>query len=192
MKRWERLRNWMASLQPRLIIETALRLAVATVVNTYFSQLIFTTNLMPILDEGFKSSRLANWTTFRADAERMPKMRRLWPPHATIEFSFVFTTTVYIFLKCFVVKRFTGEEKDGNLSAGPVRCTAIEIVQTLRSGLVIAVVLFLMLLPMQRLAEMHVFVIVLNLVHSVLLCQFVALIMFAFSARTEGIKVKVE
>lgn len=66
-------------------------------------------------------------------------------------------------------------------SLGTERLPSSLLALRLFSAAIAAVSVFTLLLPMQRLAEMHIFVISLNFVHILLTCELTAVIMFFFS-----------
>ncbi|EPB73783.1 hypothetical protein ANCCEY_07120 [Ancylostoma ceylanicum] len=165
---------------------------------------MFDRRLIPFLDNTFKASLLMNWSAFHRDADRMPKMHKLWPPHDNFELAVVYTVALYVFLKCFltpenvlqVLQRLVGrpdfnvtDEDEKVLGTGHLPSSLLAL--RLFSAAVVAVSVFTLLLPMQRLAEMHVFVISLNFLHILLTCEMTAVIMFFYAERLQD-KVKKE
>ncbi|KAL6727888.1 hypothetical protein Aduo_009726 [Ancylostoma duodenale] len=204
MERLRRLKESITSIQPRVVAETTARLALASAANYYLSQCMFDRRLIPFLDNVFKASPLINWSAFHRDADRMPKMQKLWPPHDNFELAVVFTMALYVTLKYFltpenvlqVLQRLVGrpdftvsEEDEKPLGSGHFSSSLLAV--RLFSAAVVAVCVFTLLLPMQRLAEMHIFVISLNFFHMLLMCELTAVIMFFYSERVQD-KVKTE
>ncbi|KAK6029804.1 hypothetical protein OSTOST_04077 [Ostertagia ostertagi] len=103
MEKLRRLRQSVSTIQPRVFVETTVRLALASIVNFYLSRFIFSYKLIPTLENAFQATPLAEWLFFQKDPDRLPKMYRLWPPHAYIELAAVFTVTLYILLKYFMI-----------------------------------------------------------------------------------------
>ncbi|RCN27030.1 hypothetical protein ANCCAN_27237 [Ancylostoma caninum] len=145
-----------------------------------------------------------NWSAFHRDADRMPKMQKLWPPHDYFELAVVFTVALYVILKYFltpenvlqVLQRVVGRpdfavNEEDEKALGTAHLPSSLLAVRLFSAAVVAVCLFTLLLPMQRLAEMHIFVISLNFFHMLLMCELTAVIMFLYSERLQD-KVKTE
>ncbi|KAK6741993.1 hypothetical protein RB195_009706 [Necator americanus] len=196
MERFRRLRESMTATEPRSIIETTIRLALASTLNFYLSQYIFDNRLIPFLEDAFRTSPLIYWPAFRTDTERLPKMQRLWPPHANFELAVVFTLGLYMILKYFlrpehvleVLSRlnssseFPFDDKVNDLAGRNHHALRARLF----SAGIVAVSIFTLLLPMQRIGEMHIFVIALNFVHILLLCELSAVLMFLYSERSEN------
>ncbi|XGW17319.1 hypothetical protein V3C99_002186 [Haemonchus contortus] len=195
MEKLRRFRESLFSIQPKVVAEVAVRLSIATVVNYYLSQFLFCHKTIPVIENLFQTTSLVDWMAFRLDPDRLPKMYRLWPPHSHIGITAMFTVTLYILLKYFMTpdhvwqllgrRARSEEEKESSQLHRP--CSVL--VARLLSASVVALTVFVLLLPMQRLAEMHIFVIVLNFLHVFLVCELSSIIMFLFTGFcTEKIK----
>ncbi|WKX98914.1 hypothetical protein Q1695_014080 [Nippostrongylus brasiliensis] len=184
MQLLRRIRTSVVAISPRAFLATTVRLLLATVVNFYFSQLLFDVRVLASLDKVFSASPMIKWRAFRAESERLPKMQRLWPPHSQIELTAIFTTTLYLLLEhflnaenvCALLQTVCYRTKSSlNRRHSP------QLSDRLLAAILTAFAMFLLLLPMQRLAEMHILVIVMNLLHSFVTCVMTAVIMFAFT-----------
>ncbi|CAJ0598180.1 unnamed protein product [Cylicocyclus nassatus] len=203
MERIRRLKTFLLSIEPWNAAETTARLAVASGVNLYLSQCIFDPRIIQVLDEAFKASSLSNSAAFRTDIVRMTKMHKLWPPHMDFRIAAVFTTALYILLNYFLqpihileaLNRFRKSSDntadDSNSSSNLQNASSSNISLRFLSSAVTATLLFILLLPMQRIAEMHIFVIVLNFLHILLISVLTTLIMFIWSERGKN-KIKSE
>lgn len=123
-------------------------------------------------------------------------MQRLWPPHSHIELTAVFTAVLYVLLRYFLrpeevwqlldrLLRKDAEEHSPKGSRSPLLARLV-------AAAVAGIVLFVLLLPMQRLAEMHLFVIMLNLAHVLTICELSAAIMFLSTEHRSSAKLKEE
>uniref|UniRef100_A0A0K0DG69 Uncharacterized protein n=1 Tax=Angiostrongylus cantonensis TaxID=6313 RepID=A0A0K0DG69_ANGCA len=95
----------------------------------------------------------------------------------------LFTTISMCFLRpdgCRVWFPSTMSSADDEVGAGLLRRP---LATRLLGAVVIAVCLFTLSLPMQRLAELHVFVIVINFIHIVLVCLSTTFFTFFYSER---------
>ncbi|KJH50505.1 hypothetical protein DICVIV_03355 [Dictyocaulus viviparus] len=185
MEKSRKLMMSISEIRPVYALEITMRLTLAIVINFYLSQAIFNKNLGSFLDSMFKASPLRNWNAFRADIDRLPKMQRFWPPHSHIELAAVFTVVLYVLLKYF---RYPDNllRRDVSVATSTSSSGDVDVATRLRSSFmarllgacVTAILLFTLLLPMQRLAEMHIFVIIVNFIHLLLICLSTAFLMF--------------
>uniref|UniRef100_A0A1I7X648 GPI mannosyltransferase I n=1 Tax=Heterorhabditis bacteriophora TaxID=37862 RepID=A0A1I7X648_HETBA len=194
-----------------------MRLSIAVICNYYFASKIFDKERIYWLDIVFKYSFLHKWDIFKLDVNRLRKMNKLWPPYDNIELTIIYTTTVYILLKYFldpihfwealnrigIFSRYSIYNNPSSYERNDMRESqsttttygtfqnAYNVPFRSITASVAAGAIFTLLLPLQRLAEMHIVVIAMNYVHILITCQITSLIMF-LGTNTGEIKIKAE
>ncbi|CAI2348729.1 unnamed protein product [Caenorhabditis sp. 36 PRJEB53466] len=182
----------MTSFRERLTMRNAtnvcIRIPLATFLIHQFSHWLFSRSRVEQLVLIFTAYPQFQYP-YRAakDLATLQKLTRFWPPHQGSglgEFSIAFTVSLILFIRLIdvptVLQSVFGYRYDS------------KILNFVLTPIYASVIPFLLLLPMMRLAEMHIFVLLLNFFHILVSSYFVFTVWFFLKSRSENSKEKTE
>ncbi|CCD66011.1 DUF2189 domain-containing protein [Caenorhabditis elegans] len=181
----------MAGIRDRLscqnILNLLVRIPLATLSIHFFSHWLFTRDRAIQLIQIFTKNPMFHLPGRAAqDLSTIQKMARFWPPHKGYgmgEFSLVFTICLVLFIKLIDFPTVTK-------SIFGIRCTS-PILNFLVTPIYTTFIPFILLFPMMRLSEMHIFVLLLNFIH-ILVSSYIVYAFWYFMKTEKDCKEKTE
>ncbi|GMT17090.1 hypothetical protein PFISCL1PPCAC_8387 [Pristionchus fissidentatus] len=150
----------------RLTVSSIVAITVATVVNYAVSAALFQTRFVDVIDEEIRGREMARYGMIRADYHRLRKMMVYWPQQENPLLTWGYTLGLYFLFTKVMVDG--ADFKVRPLNRDNEKFLNQSIGTRLFNSLVASIFIFMALLPVLRLCEMHFFIIGMNLVHHVL------------------------
>ncbi|CAI5445635.1 unnamed protein product [Caenorhabditis angaria] len=142
-------------------VKNSARIAISTIFVHFFSKFLFSPQRLTECLHLFSAWPLLQVPGQAAkDLAKLQKMTRFWPPHQETfyEFSLAYTISLILLLNAISIETvyqslFSTSQKLGNFT------------KFVFQPFYASIIVFIFLLPMQRLAEMHILVLILNFAH---------------------------
>ncbi|CAO4371595.1 unnamed protein product [Caenorhabditis nigoni] len=175
--------NFRAHFSCRNIINLLVRIPLATFLIHQFSHWLFSRERTLQLVQFFTANPSFHSAGRAArDLSTIQKMARFWPPHQGYglgEFSLVFTVSLILFMRLIdiptVIQSISG------------KFYSSKILNFLITPIYTSIIPFILLLPMMRLSEMHIFVLALNFLH-ILGSSYIVYVIWYFLKNSEKLE----
>ncbi|KHN83130.1 hypothetical protein Tcan_10118 [Toxocara canis] len=177
----------------RWTTQICVRLCIASFLNYTLSAIMFRIQYIPFV-EGLQNDLLSS-TLVRTELSKMRKMYELWPAHTHPAIYLAYTVFVYWIMEYYLspslLPFFVARPVDDSKSSedcATEKCLSTSLVSRLFIAFILSLFIFSSTLHMQRIGEMHIFVILMNYAHTLISVLLTTTVMFSYRLDTSGDK----